>query len=93
VSPREVEAAIQTLPDVAAVAVVGVRDALLGQTIKAFVVRQHDAKVTEGDVLRSCREHLESYMIPHEVAFVDTLPTTLTGKVRRKALAGNEPAR
>jgi acyl-coenzyme A synthetase/AMP-(fatty) acid ligase len=42
--------------------------------------------VVAGDILRRCRERLESYMVPQEVTFVETLPTTVTGKVRRRAL-------
>ncbi len=86
VSPREVENAICAVPGVAAVAVVGVRHAMLGQAIKAFVVRIPGAMLAERDVIRHCRERIESYMVPHEVTFVDELPTTLTGKVRRADL-------
>lgn len=88
VSPREVENAIHALPGVSGVAVVGAPDPMLGQTIKAFVVLRPEAKLTERDIVRHCRERLESYMVPHKVAFVDTLPTTATGKVRRADLRG-----
>jgi len=88
VSPREIESAIHALPDVVHVGVVGVPDPLLGHAIKAFVVLRPDAKLTERDVVRHCRERLESYMVPHQIAFVDALPTTLTGKVRRADLRG-----
>jgi amino acid adenylation domain-containing protein len=86
VSPREVESAIHALAGVASVAVVGVADAMLGHAIKAFVVRRDGATISERDVMRHCRERLESYMVPHEVAFVTELPTTVTGKVRRADL-------
>jgi amino acid adenylation domain-containing protein len=86
VSPREVESAIHALAGVASVAVVGVADVVMGHAIKAFVVRRDGATITERDVMRHCRERLESYMVPHEVAFVTELPTTVTGKVRRADL-------
>jgi long-chain acyl-CoA synthetase len=86
VSPREVENALYVLAGVAGAAVVGVPDPLLGHAIKAFVVRRPDVKMTERDVVRHCRERLESYMVPQTVEFVDELPTTASGKVRRAAL-------
>jgi amino acid adenylation domain-containing protein len=86
VSPREVENAIYVLAGVAGAAVVGVPDPVLGHAIKAFVVRRPDVTITDRDVVRHCRERLESYMVPHTVEFVDELPTTASGKVKRAAL-------
>jgi len=86
VSPREIESAIHGLAGVSGVAVVGVPDPMLGHAIRAFIVKHPDALLTERDVVKHCRLHLESYMIPHQIAFVDVLPTTLSGKVRRADL-------
>ena len=49
------------------------------------------AKLTEQDVIAACRTRLENFMVPQEVEFLDALPTTATGKVRRKSL--KDPAR
>lgn len=87
VSPREVENAIDALPGVFEVAVVGVEDALLGQAVKAFVVRSPDAELTERDVVAHCRTRLESFMVPKFVEFVTELPKTDTGKIRKAGLA------
>jgi long-chain acyl-CoA synthetase len=87
VSPAEVETALQAIPEVSAAVVVGVEDEVLGQRIRAHVVLFPDATLTERDVIRACRERLEPTMVPHEVVFADSLPTTDSGKVTRRGLS------
>ncbi len=82
VAPKEVEAVLYTLPGVVEAAVVGVPDPVLGQAIKAFVV-VCDASLTQADVLRHCRAHLEDLMVPRYVEFRTELPKTSSGKVRK----------
>jgi amino acid adenylation domain-containing protein len=87
VSPREVENAISAMAGVREVAVVGVPDTVLGEAIKAFVTLRPGATLTERDVIRHCLSNLESFMAPKSVEFVDSLPKTDTGKVRKMGLA------
>lgn len=87
VSPREVENAIHTMDGVYEVAVVGVADDLLGQVVKAIVVLEPGAALTERDVIRHCLARLESFMAPKAVEFVDALPKTATGKIKKTGLA------
>ncbi|MED5620653.1 class I adenylate-forming enzyme family protein [Ideonella sp. BN130291] len=87
VSPREVENAIHALPGVYEVAVVGVDDAVLGQAVKAYVTLKPGASLTERDVIRHCLARLESFMAPKVVEFVEALPKTDTGKIRKAGLA------
>jgi acyl-coenzyme A synthetase/AMP-(fatty) acid ligase len=82
-----VENAIHSLEGVYEVAVVGVPDPVLGQAIKAFVTLKPGAQLTERDVIRHCLGRLESFMAPKHVAFVDALPKTDTGKIRKVGLA------
>jgi acyl-CoA synthetase (AMP-forming)/AMP-acid ligase II len=86
VSPLEVENAIFDIDGVKEAAVVGVEDDVLGEAIRAFVVLDEGAALSEQDVIAACRTRLESFMVPREVVFLDALPTTATGKVRRKSL-------
>ena len=86
VSPREVENAIYALDGVGEVAVVGVPDDLLGQAVKAIVERTQDSTLTERDVIRHCMGTLESFMVPKYVEFIDRLPRTDTGKIRKTGL-------
>jgi amino acid adenylation domain-containing protein len=86
VSPVEVENSLFDVDGVKEAAVVGVPDDVLGEAIRAFVVLDDGAALTEQDVIAACRTRLENFMVPREVVFLDALPTTATGKVRRKSL-------
>ena len=86
VSPVEVENVLHRLPGVREAAVIGVPDEILGQAIRAFVVRESGATLSEQDVKRACLAALESFMVPRDVVFLDELPKTSTAKVRKKDL-------
>jgi amino acid adenylation domain-containing protein len=87
VSPREVENAIYAMEGVFEVAVVGVPDEVLGQAVKAFVTLKPGATLTERDVIRHCLSRLENFMAPKFVEFVEALPKTDTGKIKKTGLA------
>ena len=87
VSPREVENVLYALDQVLDAAVVGVPDPVLGQAIKAYLVLKPGRRCTEREVIKFCLARLESHMAPQQVAFVDVLPTTDTGKIRKAGLA------
>ncbi|WP_222918931.1 AMP-binding protein [Natrinema sp. SYSU A 869] len=89
VAPREVEEAILEHAAVEQVGVVGVPDETRGEIIKAVV--QPVAGETGSDELRAeirdlVRETVAAYEYPREIEFVDELPTTTTGKIRRTEL-------
>jgi len=85
VSPVEVEDVLHAIPGVREAAVVGVAHELLGEAIRAYVVRS--GPLTERDVIRRCRERLALHAVPQEVVFVDDLPKTASGKLQRRSLA------
>ncbi len=87
VSPREIEEVLHALPGVAEAAVIGIPDAVLGQAIQAIVCLRDEAELTEQDIQRHCAEHLEDFMVPQSVVFMNTLPRTDSGKVSKKLLA------
>ncbi len=87
VSPREVENALYSLPGVLEAAVVGVPDPVLGQAIKAYVVLAAGRHYSEREVIRHCLSKLENFMAPKYVQFVDSIPKTNTGKIRKLRLA------
>jgi acyl-CoA synthetase (AMP-forming)/AMP-acid ligase II len=86
VSPVEVENALHRIAGVREAAVVGVPDELLGQAIRAFVVLDEGASLTEQQVKRECMARLEAFMVPRDVVFLDELPKTATAKVRKADL-------
>ncbi|RSM50041.1 acyl-CoA synthetase [Amycolatopsis balhimycina DSM 5908] len=86
VFPREVEAVITELPEVAEAAVVGVVDERSGEAVKAFVVPATGAALSEQQVVDHCAAHLAGYKVPHAVEFAESLPHSATGKLRRTRL-------
>ena len=87
VYPREVEAHIESHPAVQEVAAVGVADPLLGEAICACIVPVEGAIVTDQEIVDWCRETLADDKIPDLVRFLDALPRTDTGQVRRADLS------
>src|SRR5207247_9043982 len=79
VSSVEVGYAFHDIAGVSLAAGIGVDDELLGQAVRAYVVLEEDATLTEQDVIRECRERLESFMVPRDVLLVPELPQTPSG--------------
>ena len=90
VSPVEVENALAAVPGVMEVAVVGVPDDLLGEAVRAFVVVEPGTELTEQSFKREAMARLESFMVPRDVVFMQELPKTVTGKVRKKSLTATD---
>lgn len=86
VSPLEVERAICELPEVLDAAVTGVVDELLGMAVRAYVRLLPGAELPERAIIRHCMARLDSVMVPKSIVFVDELPLTDSGKVRRASL-------
>ena len=86
VSTVEIENVLHGLRGVSQVAVVGVPDDLLGAALRAYVVLERGASLTEEHILRFARSKLENFMVPREVVLLDELPHTESGKVRKGSL-------
>jgi amino acid adenylation domain-containing protein len=86
VSPLEVENALVGIHGISEAAVVGVPDDTLGEAIHAYVVLANGAELTGQEVIAACRLTLEAFMVPQHVTFLDELPKTDSGKVRKKSL-------
>ncbi|MFC5728982.1 class I adenylate-forming enzyme family protein [Nocardioides vastitatis] len=93
VYPTEVEAVIREVPGVRQVAVVGAPDEQTGEAVVAYVIPADVATAAEGlvaGVKDACGTRLASYKRPTRVELVETLPRTVTGKIRKGVLRGEE---
>jgi acyl-CoA synthetase (AMP-forming)/AMP-acid ligase II len=90
VFPREVEDLLSDHDGVVEVAVIGVEDEKFGQRLKAFVVREEGAEVSEADLQFHVKDHLAGYKTPREVEFVEELPRNATGKILKRELHARE---
>ena len=76
-------------PAVAEVAVVGSPDPIRWQIVKAFVVLKPGYKPSKElalELFKHCKNILAKFKIPRIIEFVDTLPKTISGKIKRKEL-------
>lgn len=86
VSPKEIEDVLYKIEGVVEAAVVGIDDEVLGEAIKAFVVLNNGAQITEKEIRKFCSMHLEDFMVPKAVEIRKGLPKTDTGKISNNLL-------
>ncbi len=89
ISPFEVESALLEHKDIVESAVIGVPDETRGQLVKAFIVLTDDATPSDElstEIQSFCKELTAPYKYPRIVEFVESLPKTISGKIRRVEL-------
>ncbi|MFI8853087.1 hypothetical protein ACIGW3_23265 [Streptomyces sp. NPDC053499] len=92
--PQEIEDCLTLHPKVADVAVIGVPDAEMGESVHAVVQPEPEAAPGAGtagvelerELLAYLRERLAGYKVPRSVEFTERLPRTPTGKLAKGAL-------
>jgi long-chain acyl-CoA synthetase len=92
IAPAEIEALLFEHPGVADCAVIGKPDPEAGEVPKAFVVRKDPALTAEA-LLDWARGRLAGYKTLHEIALVDAIPKTASGKILRRVLKEEERQR
>jgi malonyl-CoA/methylmalonyl-CoA synthetase len=85
--PREVEDVLETHPDVAESAVLGMPDPDLGEQVVAVIVPRPGHTPQEADIIAFCRERLAAYKKPRRIVLVESLPRNALGKVQKHVLA------
>ncbi len=96
VYPSQLENIIEGHPAVQRCCIIGVRDPLKMQRVKAFVVLKENCPKDEdmrASIMKHCKGHIAKYALPSEIEFRDSLPTTLVGKVAYTQLEKEEAAK
>ena len=88
IGPFEVESALMTHPAVVECAITGVPDEIRGQVVKATIILSKDYKGQESpELIKELQNHVKKvtapYKYPRVIEFVDELPKTISGKIRR----------
>ena len=96
--PFEVESALMTHPAVVECAITGVPDEIRGQVVKATIILGEKYRPRAGEeLIRELQDHVKRitapYKYPRIIEFVDELPKTISGKIRRKAIRADDENR
>jgi acetyl-CoA synthetase len=88
IGPFEVESALMTHPAVVECAITGVPDEIRGQIVKATIVLAKDFKdIDSEELIKELQDHVKKvtapYKYPRIIEFVNELPKTISGKIRR----------
>lgn len=98
IGPFEVESALMTHPAVVECAITGVPDEIRGQVVKATIILGEKYRPQAGEeLIRELQDHVKRvtapYKYPRIIEFVDELPKTISGKIRRKAIRADDENR
>jgi acyl-CoA synthetase (AMP-forming)/AMP-acid ligase II len=92
ICPKEIEEVLLEHPAVHEPAVVGLADEILGESVAAYVVLKDDAGCTATELLGHCQRELPPYKVPHKIVFIDELPKTASGKIKKGELKPRTPS-
>jgi len=83
IAPREIEELLYRHPHVEDVQVIGVPDRKFGEEVAAWIKLRAGTTSTEREIREFCQAHLAYFKVPKYVKFVDSFPTTVTGKIQK----------
>jgi len=87
IAPHEVDEILLRHPAVSAAVTFGCFHPTLGEEVAAAVVLHEPTGSSENEILKHCREFLAEYKCPKKIYLVPSIPTTATGKIRRRTVA------
>ena len=82
--PAEIEAVLRKHPKVEGACVVGIPHPEWGQQVAAGLVLNPNNNLSPEAVEVFCRQHLAGFKVPRRIVFLESLPTTASGKVNRQ---------
>lgn len=83
IAPREIEELLYQHPKIEDVQVVGVPDRKYGEEVAAWIKLRLGESATEDEIRDYCRARIAHFKAPRYVKFVDSFPTTVTGKIQK----------
>jgi acyl-CoA synthetase (AMP-forming)/AMP-acid ligase II len=87
IAPHEIDEILLKHPAIAGAVTFGYMHPTLGEEVAAAVVLHNPGCETESSLIKYCRDHMAEYKSPKKIYFVESIPTTGTGKIRRRAVA------
>ena len=91
VSCRQLEETLLEFDELLETAIVGMKDEILGEAVKAFVVpRSSNVDGLEQRVLAFCKEHFAHSLVPKQIVVLNSLPKSSSGKVSKQKLRASE---
>jgi long-chain acyl-CoA synthetase len=86
ISPRTIEEVLYSHPSISEAAVIGIKDPVYGEDIKAFVTLKPGQTATPEKIKEYCDGKLKRFFVPKEIVIMSALPKTLVGKILKKEL-------
>ena len=83
VIPMEIEEVVKQIPEVIDVVAFGIKNEIFGQVIKLQVIKSKESNLEKSKILIHCIKNLEKFKIPNKIEFVEEIPKTSYGKVKR----------
>ena len=86
VYPREIEEVLYKHPKISEACVVGIKDQVRGEAVKAYVVAKPGEELEKREIIAFCRKNLANYKIPRDIEIRESLPKSPVGKILRREL-------
>ncbi len=86
VAANEVESVLVEHSAVYEAAVIGIPDDMRDEAIKAYIILNREAKVSERELIAHCKERLAKFKVPDSIEFVEDFPRTPVGKIQKHIL-------